>query len=194
VDQFWQIIQVILFSSVKFVLGPSYVYLNENYDFTFFQTNLYCIAGGMLGVGVFMFFSSWIIRAYRNIRKFYFNVFRRKRQQLFSPPVADVEENVLIHYDYVERNHPPIKIFSKSSRRIIKIWQRYGLIGLAALTPVLFSIPIGTFVIMRLEPNRKKILLYLFVSVTCWSLLLTSIFELTTVKNIPEIIHSIPPQ
>jgi hypothetical protein len=192
--QFWEILKGILLSSVKFVLGPSYMYFNNNYEFSFLQANFYSILGGMLGVLVFMFFSSWIIELYRKARTLRSKIFRRRKEELFSDPVADVEEKILIHYDYLDPTVPKKKIFSKRNRRIVKIWQRYGLIGLAALTPILFSIPIGTFIIMRLEPNRKKIFFYLLVSVTCWSLLLTSIFEMTTVRNIHEIINRIPPK
>jgi len=191
-EKFIQIIFIILISSVKFALGPSYVYFKENYgQFTFLQTNIYTIIGGMLGVTVFMYFSEWIIRAYRNVKKFYRKSLM-KGKEIFSPPVADIEEKVEIHYDYIEESKNKKRIFTRRSRRIVRIWKNYGLIGLAALTPILFSIPIGTFIITRLEHNHKKILLYMFISVTCWSLILTSIFELSHVRNIPEIINTVP--
>jgi hypothetical protein len=107
---------------------------------------------------------------------------------MFSEPVADVEEQVQINYQYVEAHVPPRKIFTKRSRRIVKIWKTYGLLGLAALTPVLFSIPIGTFFMTRYEKNRNKIFLYMFVSITIWSLILTTVLQLTHVKSLHEII------
>src|SRR3954470_3698697 len=162
-EKFIQIIVIILISSVKFALGPSYVYFKENYgQFTFLQTNIYTIIGGMLGVTVFMYFSEWIIRAYRNVKKIYRKSLMKGRE-IFSPPVADVEEKVEIHYDYIEESKNKKRIFTRRSRRIVRIWKNYGLIGLAALTPILFSIPIGTFIITRLEHNHKKILLYMFI-------------------------------
>ena len=191
-EQLLKIISIILFSSVKFALGPSFVYFNENYQkFTFFQTNLYTIIGGMLGVAVFMYFSEWIIEVYRFLRKLYRKSLK-KGKEIFSPPVADIEEKLEIHYDYIEQDKPRKKIFTRRNRRIVRIWKSYGLIGLAALTPILFSIPIGTFIITRLEHNHKKILLYMFISVSCWSLILTSIFELSHVRNIHEIINTVP--
>jgi hypothetical protein len=190
-EQLLKIISVILFSSVKFALGPSFVYLNENYQFTFLQTNLYTIIGGMLGVTVFMYFSEWIIKIYRWARKLYRKSLK-KGKQIFSRPVADIAANVEIRYDYIEESKPRKRIFTRRNRRIVRIWKSYGLIGLAALTPILFSIPIGTFIITRLERNHKKILLYMFISVSCWSLVLTSIFELAHVRNIPEMIDSMP--
>jgi hypothetical protein len=188
--KFIQIIVIILLSSVKFALGPSFVYFRENYKFTFLQTNIYTIIGGMLGVVVFMYFSEWIILLYRRVKKRYRTYFDR-RKGMFSPPVADVNEPVEIHYDYVTGERKK-KIFSRRSRRIVRISRRYGLIGMCALTPILFSIPLGMFIITRLESNHKKILLYMLISVSCWSLVLTSIFELSHVRNIPEILNTAP--
>jgi hypothetical protein len=190
-EELLKIISIILFSSVKFALGPSFVYFNENYQFTFLQTNLYTIIGGMLGVTVFIYFSEWIIKIYRWVKKLYRKSLK-KGKEIFSRPVADMDSNVEIRYSYIEESKPKKRIFTRRNRRIVRIWKSYGLIGLAALTPILFSIPIGTFMITRLEHNHKRILLYMFISVSCWSLILTSIFELAHVRNIPEIIDTMP--
>ncbi|CAN5466339.1 hypothetical protein BH11BAC1_BH11BAC1_20340 [soil metagenome] len=186
-DEFLKILSVILISSVKFAFGPSFVYFNENYDFTFLETNLFSIFGGMLGVWFFLYLSKWLLRIYRKIRAWYFHVFQRKKDQGFSDLVVDVDAPIAVRYDYV-LNSPKKKVFTTRNRRIIKIWQSYGLVGLAALTPIIFSIPIGTFIMARFESNNKKILWYMLISITCWSLILTSIFEFTHVRNIPEIV------
>jgi hypothetical protein len=186
-EELLKIISLILISSVKFAFGPSFVYLNENYDFTFFETNIFAILGGMLGVWVFLYLSKWILRIYRKIRAWYFHVFKNK-QQPFSEMVMDVDAPVSVKYDYVLTNKQKKKVFTSRNRRIIKIWQSYGLVGLAALTPIIFSIPVGTFIMTRFESNNKKILWYMLISITCWSLLLTSIFEFTHVRNIHEIV------
>ncbi len=186
-DEILKILSVMLISSVKFALGPSFVYLNENYDFTFIETNIYAIIGGMLGVWFFLYLSKWILRMYRRVRAHYFHVFR-KNDQLYSDLVTDVDAPVKVKYDYVTANEPKKKIFTSRNRRIIKIWQGYGLVGLAALTPIVFSIPIGTFIMARFESSNKRILWYMLISITCWSLLLTSIFEFAHVRNIPEIV------
>jgi len=186
-DEFLRILVFILISSVKFAFGPFYVYLNTKYDFTFFETNLYAILGGMLGVVVFMYFSEWIYATYSRVKHYFKSKFSPK--PVFSEPVADVD-SLQVNYSFVEKGaSAPKNIFSARSRRMIRIWKKYGLIGMAALTPILFSIPIGMFFITRMEKNNKKILLYMFISITCWSLLLTSIFELFHIRNIPEIVQ-----
>ena len=109
----------------------------------------------MIGVTIFLHLSEWIIRVWDQIREFYFKK-KKKRVELFSEPVADTDAPIEIHYQYIEFKAPPKKIFTKRSRRMVGIWKKYGLVGLAALTPVIFSIPIGTFFMSKLEKNRKK--------------------------------------
>jgi hypothetical protein len=187
VNEFFKILTFILLSSVKFAVGPAYVYLNDSYDFSFFETNLYAIIGGMLGVVVFMYFSEWMLDAWHWIKNYFRKKFKPK--QLFSDPVADVEVELDIKYSYVPNEHRNKKLFTKGNRRLVRLWKKYGLAGVAALTPVLFSIPIGTFFMTRVERNNKKILLYMFISVTIWSLILTSLFELFHARNIQDIVQ-----
>ena len=168
-EEFLKILTLILISSVKFAFGPSFAYLNQNYDFTWFETNIYAIIGGMIGVTIFMHISDWLMMMWDRLREYYFkkiNKRKNKQQELFSDPIADVPEHLEIHYQYIEKSAPPKKIFSRRSRRMVRIWKSYGLLGLAALTPVLFSIPLGTFFMVRLEKNRSKIILYMFISIT----------------------------
>ncbi len=186
-EEFIKILTLILISSVKFAFGPSFAYLNEKYDFTWMETNIYAIMGGMIGVVIFMHVSNWLISLWERAREYIFKR-KRRRNEMFSPPVADTPELLEIHYQYVESMVPQKKIFTSRTRKIVKIWKKYGLMGLAALTPVLFSIPLGTFFMSRLEKNKKKILLYMFVSITCWSLLITTIFQLTHVRSLHEIL------
>ena len=61
----------------------------------------------------------------------------------------------------------------------IKTIRKYGLFGIAFLTPIFFSIPIGTFIALRFFPNKKKTLPVLAASVFGWSFVLSVI--LTTI-------------
>lgn len=62
----------------------------------------------------------------------------------------------------------PKKNFSRSNRRIINIKRRFGLVGIAVITPVLLSIPIGAFLAERFFKDKKKVILYLSVSGVIW--------------------------
>ncbi|MGI8893367.1 MAG: small multi-drug export protein [Bacteroidia bacterium] len=138
-----------LVSSVKFLAGPPIAYYGELYQFSFLEANLYCITGGVLGVMFFMFLSTHIVRFFNSIKLFFFK----------------------------SRSHKPVKIFSKRSRRLVKFWKSYGLMGIALITPIILSIPIGTFIAIRLYPNKKKIFLLMFCSIVLWSIIITSFLE-----------------
>lgn len=170
---------------MKFVAGPPFAYFDDRYDFSFFETVVYCVIGGMLGVWVFTFFSleiqiiwDWIKGRLKKIVK---------KKSIFSDP-EPTEDGVAINYTYVSKSTPPIrKIFSKRNRKFVRIWRRYGLIGVAFLTPVLLSIPIGTIVANSFESNKLKIFIYMFCSIVFWSVTFTSIFEIFHVVNIAEL-------
>ncbi|HKR07062.1 MAG TPA: hypothetical protein VJY62_20660 [Bacteroidia bacterium] len=187
-----KIILVILLSSVKFIAGPPFAYYNKQYDFTFFETVIYSVAGGMLGVFVFTFFSEQAIKLWHWIKERLKKIIKKK--EFFSEPTVDVEEQVKVHYLYVEKNAQPAKkIFTSRNRRVVKVWKKYGLMGIAFITPVLISIPVGTIIANNMVQNRKKIFLYMFISVLFWSLLMTSLFELYHVVTLDELQKEILP-
>ena len=63
------------------------------------------------------------------------------------------------------------KVFTKRNRLIIKGKQKFGLAGIAFLTPFIFSMPLGAFIALRFYSNRKKILTYMYISVIFWSII-----------------------
>ena len=60
----------------------------------------------------------------------------------------------------------------------IKTVHKYGLLGIAFLTPIFFSIPIGTFIALRFFPNKKKTLPVLAASVFGWSFVLSIVLTI----------------
>lgn len=58
-------------------------------------------------------------------------------------------------------------VFTKRNRRIIKIKNKFGLAGIALLTPLL-SMPIGAFVAEKFFKDKKKVIMYLSGSVILW--------------------------
>jgi len=61
------------------------------------------------------------------------------------------------------RKTPP-KRFSKSSRRAVRIWKRFGIIGIAALTPLLFTPIGGTIIAVAFRVPRREIFLWMAIS------------------------------
>ena len=64
-------------------------------------------------------------------------------------------------------------VFSKRSRNIIKIFKRFGMGGIAFLTPILLSPIGGTVIATLLGVPRQRILLHMFWSAVLWGGVLT---------------------
>jgi membrane protein DedA with SNARE-associated domain len=71
------------------------------------------------------------------------------------------------------------KSFSDQNRRFVKFWKKYGLLGVAALTPVILTPIGGTVLAISFGTPRNKLILYMFISAAVWSLVFsTSIYVL----------------
>jgi hypothetical protein len=105
----------------------------------------------------------------------------------YSEPTADVDTPLKINYEYINGNKNQKRIFTKRNRRIVSIFRKYGLFGITFLTPVLLSIPLGTIIANSLEKNKRKIFLYMFISILFWSTAMVSLFEIFHAKNVIEL-------
>ena len=177
-----KILAVILLSSVKFIAGPPFAYYDQKYGFTVFETVLYSVMGGMLGVVVFSYFSPPIFRFWHWIR--HLLTTNRKKAEIFGEMTVDVDQPVKVKYSYMDLAARRKKVFTKRNRNIVSVWKKFGLVGLAFITPVILSIPIGTIIANSYVQNRKKIFLFMFVSILFWSVLMTSMFELYHVVSL----------
>ncbi|ALD21807.1 hypothetical protein [Hymenobacter sp. DG25A] len=66
-------------------------------------------------------------------------------------------------------------LFSKRSRRIVMIYSRFGMGGIAFLTPILFSPIGGTVIATQLHVPRFKIMVHMLWSAIFWGFLFTSL-------------------
>lgn len=76
----------------------------------------------------------------------------------------------LAHYRHKRRQgkgQKPINV--RRIRRILRIWHRFGLAGIAALTPPIISPPIGVAIALAFRENRGRIILYMSISVVVWA-------------------------
>ncbi|MBK7029037.1 MAG: hypothetical protein IPH45_07430 [Bacteroidales bacterium] len=154
---------VFALSSVKFLLAPP---LSFGMGLNFVQTLASTSAGGIMGVFLFFYLSRSIIRLY--------DTYCRKYVHEVTHSVAG-RLNVL----HLAERHFPLhrkrkKVFTFTNRLIVRIRRKYGFIGIIILTPVLLSIPVGTFLAARFYPKKQYIVLYLSASVVFWSLLMSS--------------------
>lgn len=61
------------------------------------------------------------------------------------------------------------QIFTKGNRRFITIKNKYGLIGISVLTPILLSIPLGCFLASRFYAGKKTTLPIMLVGILFWA-------------------------
>ncbi|MFZ5551488.1 MAG: hypothetical protein ACOZCO_00125 [Bacteroidota bacterium] len=156
------IITVFFAASIKFLFAPSIGL--HGFEFPLWETILICSAGGVTGVTVFYLFADFLMDRSR----------KKKQEQ---------EKRMKEAGTFV-----PAKFHSARKRRIIRIKQRFGLFGIAAVTPCIISIPIGSVIAARFYKNKQKTLTALYLSVFVWAVLLTLLNE-----QVERLIHFLFP-
>ncbi len=82
-----------------------------------------------------------------------------------------------LYVKYLEsRNKKPRK-FTKMNRFIVKIKQRFGLYGLALITPPIISVPVGAMIAASIYRDKKRVLVFMIGGVVFWSFLGAAIVE-----------------
>jgi len=154
-DQLLKLLSLAFVSSLKFAASP---FAALGYDFNYIQTFLTTTAGGIFGVLFFFYAGKWItqgVTTYKNQLFFLFGINRRSAEDELLP---------------VKK-----KIFTWKNKLIVSTVRRFGLVGIALLTPTLLSIPLGTLIAARYFRNQRKVVGYLCASVVLWSVILSSI-------------------
>ncbi len=116
------------------------------FKFNFLKVFLVSVSGGIGGNIFFTYLSAGIIKWWKKFKAKYFR----------------------------EHKHP--KVFTKRNRFIIKIKKRFGLYGIAFLSPILLSQPLGAFLAERFYKNKKKVIFAMSVAVVFWSVALYFLF------------------
>jgi hypothetical protein len=77
------------------------------------------------------------------------------------------------------------KKFSRRTRFLARVKQIFGLWGIAFLTPIVLSIPVGVFFAMDLTTNKRKVITQMIVACVSWSIVLYApyyIFHINVVE------------
>ena len=144
-----EIVLTILFSSFKFAATFPLVIIQ--FESSFLETILWTNVGGIAGIYFFAFLSEKLISWWKR-------TFRRSNRSILED-----EQQVK-------------KVFTKRNRRIVRVKKKYGLIGIAAITPFLLSIPVGVFLVVRYYRTSKTKFLYLIAANVIWSLIYTGFY------------------
>jgi len=78
------------------------------------------------------------------------------------------------------------KTFSQNNRKFVRIWKKYGLAGVAMLTPVLLTPIGGTLLAVSSGSPKEKIILFMFVSASVWSVIFSVAVYLLGNEFLPE--------
>jgi uncharacterized membrane protein len=70
------------------------------------------------------------------------------------------------------RKKPP-RHFTKNSRRAVRVFQRFGIIGIACLTPLIFTPIGGTIIATSFKIAPAKIITWMAIFALFWGLVLT---------------------
>jgi hypothetical protein len=106
------------------------------------ETLLYTNTGGILGTYLSMYLSEFLIRMWN---KYWPKSLKRERKKK--------------------------KVFTDRNRRIVRIKMRYGLWGIVMLSPVLLSIPLGSFLMVKYYGLKMKNMGWLLAGQFAWSLI-----------------------
>ncbi|MCF8368392.1 MAG: hypothetical protein K9G76_05060 [Bacteroidales bacterium] len=157
----FKLLQVFLVSAIKFMFAPI---LSIGYGFNYFQTVLLTTVGGISGILFLNFLSKWLIALYDKYCPIVYRYFASEAQQA-----------KLINGKCKKE---PRKKFTRRNKSIISLRTKYGFIGIILLTPVLLSIPIGTFLAQKYYSKKNNVLVYLSISVLFWSFAISTVYFL----------------
>jgi hypothetical protein len=145
----WVYLAVVGSSAPKFMVGVGLAIAG---GFGFGEMFLCTALGGMLGVTGFTFFGE----ALRNW-------WQRRRTRKSTE--TDMETNAA----------PPPESATRRLGR--QIWARFGLPGVAILTPPLLSPPIGVAIALAFGTPRGLLLAWMYASMLLWALLFAAVGE-----------------
>jgi len=69
------------------------------------------------------------------------------------------------------------KVFSKKSRRYVKVWRKYGVKGIAFLTPLILMPWGGAILANVLGGKRHEIIFWMWISALFWGLVISLVVD-----------------
>lgn len=85
--------------------------------------------------------------------------------------------NLLLKY-FLPQNpdDPPKTRMGWSRRTLVKFRSKYGLVGIAFLTPIFLTVPIGTFLANSMTKDKRDVITYMFIAFAFWSVIFNGAF------------------
>jgi hypothetical protein len=144
-----QILTVISVGALKMMVAAGF---GVGFGFTFFKTFLFTSIGGCIGVLVFYRLSDWLMERSRL-------QWVRKRAEALLTGEGPLEP-----------------VFTKRNRWIIRVKHLSGYLGVAALTPLVLTIPLGSILAARFFHHDRRTVPALLLSVVLQALGVSAVF------------------
>jgi hypothetical protein len=81
------------------------------------------------------------------------------------------------------------KKFTERNRKYVWIWRRYGLFGIALLTPILLTPIGGTLLAISFGTPKNRLILFMFVSAAAWSVVLSIVVYFFGNEFFPDLLR-----
>ena len=81
------------------------------------------------------------------------------------------------------------KKFTERNRKYVWIWRRYGLFGIAFLTPILLTPIGGTLLAISFGTPKNRLILFMFVSAAAWSVVLSIVVYFFGNEFFPDLLR-----
>lgn len=154
---------ILIISAVKFLVAAPTSYL---FGYSYIETMLNTTIGGWIGVLFFYYTGRYIFSRFPSWK-------RRMRSIYHNITGVPLQRRIILN-----RNNEAHRVFTRRNRFIVMIRSRFGFPGLIILTPVLLSIPIGTFLVVRYYSSRRGLLGWLSLSVLAWSVVISTFIHI----------------
>jgi len=152
---------IFLWSGFKFMVG---VVIGYGSGLSFWEQFLVTMAGGIAGCVFFTYLGDAVKRLWTKF-------FSKKNKQEATGLDADEAP--------------------KGSRRkqfIQNLWNRFGLVGVALITPPFLSPPFGTAIAIGFGTPRRKVIIYMSLAMIIWAFLTAAFGDLPFVRAIQEML------
>jgi hypothetical protein len=80
-------------------------------------------------------------------------------------------------YPRITRMVEYLKSRKAVNKRFLYVWNRFGIVGITFLTPILFTPIIGTILVTSMGSPKGKVIIYMFFSAVFWSITLSRIVK-----------------
>lgn len=91
-----------------------------------------------------------------------------------------LSKEVIVGWEWVLKKIFPNRqkrTFTKMNRFIIRAKKYFGITGIAIISPLILSIPLGTFLAIRFFKDRHKTVLYMSISSVVWTVALYFLYN-----------------